>query len=97
MHRITAAIEEWFELADRGTVVAFANVTGLPADRPLRATVVCPDGSRLQTEAVKEYLFGLDRRTSAAEAFLLVNVVESDIPKGSMIELEAIPEGHHET
>ena len=92
MLKVTGPIEECFELAGRGTVVTFAKVTGLPVGRPLRATVSRPDGSRLQADAFKEWLMRLDLRTSAAEAFLLMNVQKSAIPNGSTIELELIPE-----
>jgi hypothetical protein len=48
MLKIAGPVEECFELAGRGTIVTFAQVTGLPVGRPLRATVIRPDGSRLQ-------------------------------------------------
>lgn len=93
MHGITAVIQECFELADRGTVVTVANVTGLPADQPLRATIIRPDGSRLQADAAKEWLMRLGLRTSAAEAFLLMNVHISDVPEGSRVEIEVVSAG----
>jgi hypothetical protein len=89
-HSRTWVIEECFELTDRGTVVAVAEATGLPVNQPLRATVIRPDGSRLQAEARKEWLMRLNIRTSAAEAFLLMDIEKSDVPKGSVVELEVM-------
>jgi translation elongation factor EF-Tu-like GTPase len=90
MGSIIAAIEERFQIADRGTAVVIGQVTSLPVGKPLRATVSRPDGSRLSVEAFKEWLLRRDRSPPEVEAFLLKGVAKSDVPEGSTIELEAI-------
>ena len=91
MALIIAAIEERFQITDRGTAVVIRQVTGLPVGKPLRATVSRPDGSRFSVEAFKEWLLRRDcSPPEEVEAFLLRGVAKNDVPDGSTIELEAI-------
>ena len=87
---VSALIVEQFEIADRGAAVAIREVTELPVGKTIRATVVRPDGSRLTTEAFKEWLLRRDPRPMEVEAYLLRRVNKSEIPDGSTLELEAI-------
>ncbi len=85
------AIEEIFQIAGRGTVVAIGETTTLPVGKALRATVFRPDGSQFTVHAFKEWLLlRHDPRPFGKEAYLLRDIEKAQVPEGSTIELEAI-------
>jgi len=83
-------VTERFEITGRGTAVVVADRTNLPVGSPLKATIIGPDGSRLDAVAFREWLL---RRTSEPvehEAYLLQGIAKSQIPEGAYIEIEPI-------
>ncbi len=83
-------IEEKFDIAGRGTVVVIAQTTSLPVGKVLTATLVFPDGSRMDVEAYKEWLLRRIPEPIEKEAYLLRRVEKAQVPEGSTIELCAI-------
>jgi hypothetical protein len=81
-------IKERFQITGRGTVVVIGETTDLPVGKVLRATVTRPDSSRLTVEAFKEWLVRRDQQPLEREAYLLRGLDKSDIPDGSLVEIE---------
>jgi hypothetical protein len=81
-------IKERFQIAGRGTVVVIGETTELPVGKALRATVTRPDSSQLTAEAFKEWLLRRDQQPLEREAYLLRGIDKSDIPDGSVVEIE---------
>ena len=80
-------IVDTFRITGRGTVAAVRVATTFPLGHALRATVVRPDGSRLETRAYREFLCRRDPGQQEQEAFLLPDVALSEVPPGSRLEI----------
>lgn len=83
-------IEERFNITGRGTVVVIGETTGLPVGKALRATITRPDSSKVTTEAFKEWLLRREQQPLEKEAYLLRGIETSDIPDGSLVEIEVV-------
>jgi hypothetical protein len=75
-----------FEIARRGTVVVVAKATDLPTGTVLRATITCPDGSRFQADASKEWLLRSIDPPVEQECYLLRGVSKGSVPDGAEVE-----------
>lgn len=80
-------IDDTFDIAGRGLVVAISDCTGLPSGRSLIATVTRPDGSQVTAEAFKESLLRKTTTPPEGEAFLLKGLGKADIPIGSQFAI----------
>ena len=78
---------EAFSITGRGTAVALDGTTDLPVGHKLHATVHCPDGSKFEAIAYKEWLRRHSPEPLETEAFLLMGVDKADVPEGAQIEL----------
>lgn len=76
-----------FSITGRGTAVALNGTTDLPVGHELRAIVHCPDGSKFEAVAYKEWLLGHSSERLETEAFLLMGINKADVPEGAQIEL----------
>ncbi|MFC4312373.1 hypothetical protein ACFPN2_25040 [Steroidobacter flavus] len=83
-------IEERFNITGRGTVVVIGETTELPVGKTLRATITRPDSSKVTTEAFKEWFIRREQQPLEKEAYLLRGIEKSEIPDGSLVEIEVV-------
>jgi hypothetical protein len=83
---IRQRILETFEITKRGTVVVVGQVTDLPTDKALRATITCPDGSQFHVHASKEWLLRSRDPPVEQECYLLRGVSKGSVPAGAEVE-----------
>lgn len=67
-----------------------SEITNLPVGKLLKATIVSPNGSRLNADAHKEWLLRRTPQPLEKEAYLLSGIDKAQIMEGSSIEITAI-------
>ncbi len=85
MNQLVYSIEEVFQITGRGIVAVLSTKTHVTGGKALEVSITRPDGSNFSCQAFKEILLRRSLPPLENEAFLLKDVVKSDVPVGSTL------------